>query len=73
MKGAAFYVILMAALLAESDAAPAQDSAADKAVFGNAKLVTPSVRGPRTSWAQSSTGWRAAKPEQSRHTSIHPP
>jgi len=34
MKGAAFYVILMAALLAESDAAPAQDSAADKAVFG---------------------------------------
>ncbi len=34
MKGAAFYVILTAALLAESDAAPAQDSAADKAVFG---------------------------------------
>ena len=34
MKGAAFYVILTAALLAESDAAPAQDSAAGKAVFG---------------------------------------
>src|SRR6266853_6781019 len=34
MKGAAFYVILTAARLAESDAAPAQDSAADKAVFG---------------------------------------
>src|SRR5712672_352906 len=34
MKGAAFYVILTAALLAESDTAPAQDSAADKAVFG---------------------------------------
>src|SRR6266853_5344549 len=33
MKGAAFYVILTAALLAESDAAPAQDSAAGKASF----------------------------------------
>src|SRR5882757_3598308 len=34
MKGAAFYVILTAALLAESGAAAAQDSAARKAVFG---------------------------------------
>src|SRR5260221_3413418 len=43
MKGAAFYVILTAALLAESDAAPAQDSAAGKAVFGRcqARLCLP--------------------------------
>ena len=34
MKGAAFYVILTAALLAESGTAPAQDSAAGKAGFG---------------------------------------
>ena len=34
MKSAAFYVILTAALLAEFDAAPAQDGAAGKAVFG---------------------------------------
>src|ERR1700741_4712114 len=34
MKGAAFYVILTAALLGESATAPAQDSAAGKAVFG---------------------------------------
>ena len=34
MKDAAFYVMLTAALLGESDAAPAQDSAAGKAVFG---------------------------------------
>jgi cytochrome c len=33
MKGAAFYVILTAALLAESGAAAAQDSAAGKASF----------------------------------------
>ena len=35
MKVAPFYVILTAALLAESDVAPAQDSAAGKAAFGN--------------------------------------
>ena len=34
MKSAAFYVILTAALLAEFDAAPAQDGAAGKAVSG---------------------------------------
>jgi cytochrome c len=34
MRGAAFYVILTAALLAEASPAPAQDSAAGKAAFG---------------------------------------
>ena len=56
MKGAAFYVILTAALLRRIwRCGKAQTVRRGKAAFGNAKLVTLSVRGPRTSWALSST------------------
>ncbi len=60
MKGAAFYVILTAALLAESGAAAAQDSAAGKAAFGKCQgavagyQYSPALKTSGFAWDQAS-------------------
>jgi cytochrome c len=72
MKGAAYYLILTAALLAESDVAPAQDSAAGKAVFGKCQACHAVGTGAKNKLGPELNGWLAAKPEQLRDTSIRP-